>query len=160
MKRLFFALTFSMIFIVAVSGQDYKTGIGFRGGFSNGLTIKHFLTSDVALEGLLTSRYSGYNITGLYEIHTEPFSVTGLYFYYGFGGNLGSWRSGPNRDWWNDRENHSVIGIDGIVGLEYNFGSIPFNISLDYKPGFNIIGYPKFWGDEFSFSIRYVWGYR
>jgi hypothetical protein len=160
MKKFFFALAFFAVFAIATSGQEYQTALGYRGGLSNGLTVKHFLTSDVALEGLLTARFGGYNITGLYEIHTQPFSISGLYFYYGFGGHLGSWQNGPDKVWWNDERHHSVIGIDGIVGLEYYFGTIPFNISLDYKPGFNLIGYPTFWGDEFSLSIRYVWGNR
>jgi hypothetical protein len=96
----------------------------------------------------------------LYEIHTEPFNVNNLCFFYGFGGHLGSWQTVGGKSWWDDTENHSVIGIDGIIGLEYSFLKVPFSISLDWKPGFNIIGYPKFWSDELSFSIRYTWGSR
>ena len=48
------------------------------------------------------------------------------------------------------------IGIDGIIGIEYNIEPIPFNISLDWKPGLNLIGYTGFWGDELAFSIRYI----
>jgi hypothetical protein len=160
MKKLLFVTAFLVMICFAVSGQDYKTGIGYRGGFSNGLTLKHFITSDIALEGLLTARFGGYNITGLYEIHKEPFNISNFYFYYGFGGHLGSWQTVSGKNWWNDEVNHSVIGIDGIAGIEYNFSQIPFSISLDYKPGLNIIGYPKFWSDEFSLSFRYIWGNR
>jgi hypothetical protein len=160
MKKLFICLTIAALIATAASAQEYKTGLGYRGGFSNGLTVKHFLTTDVAMEGLLTARYRGFNLTGLYEIHTQPFGIEHMYFYYGFGGHLGSWQNPPDRDWWNDGTNHSIIGIDGIIGVEYDLVSIPFNISLDYKPGINIIGYPKIWGDEFSISIRYLWGNR
>ena len=50
----------------------------------------------------------------------------------------------------------SVIGIDGILGMEYNIQEIPFNISLDWKPAFNLIGYTGFWGDEIALSIRFI----
>ena len=40
-----FLMTIVVMFcIVALSNaQDYNTGIGLRGGFSNGITLKHFL---------------------------------------------------------------------------------------------------------------------
>jgi hypothetical protein len=160
MKKLILTTTFFIMLAITVSGQDYKGGFGYRGGLSNGLTLKYFILPDIALEGLLTARYDGYNITGLYEIHKEPFKVSNLYFYYGFGGHFGSWQTASGKHWWDDNLNHTVIGADGIAGLEYNFDAIPLNISLDYKPGLNIIGYPKFWSDEFSLSIRYIWGNR
>jgi hypothetical protein len=160
MKKLIAAIVFFVLICTAVSGQDYKTGIGIRLGSSNGITLKHFIAPNIAMEGLFTVRYGGYNITGLYEIHAEPFSISNLYFYYGFGGHLGSWHTYHSKPWWDDSEYHSVIGIDGIAGFEYNFGNIPLNLSLDLKPAINIIGYPTFWLDEFSLSIRYVWGNR
>jgi hypothetical protein len=49
-----------------------------------------------------------------------------------------------------------VVGIDGIIGMEYNIEEIPFNISLDWKPGFNILGHTGFWGDELALSVRYI----
>jgi len=160
MKKIIILFSFFTVFALAVSGQEYRTGIGARVLFSNGLTIKYFISSGTAVEGLLTARYHGYNFTGLYEIYTEPFSVSNLYFYYGFGGHIGSWHSPAGKNWWDDGANHSVIGIDGIAGIEYNFGNVPFSISLDYKPGINIIGYPKLWVDELALSVRYVWGNR
>jgi hypothetical protein len=160
MKKLIIITTFLLLISMTGHGQEYRSGFGFRGGLSNGVTFKHFITPYGAIEGLLTARYHGFNVTGLYEIHTEPFNIYNLYFYYGFGGHIGSWQNIYGKHWWDDNVNHSIIGIDGIVGLEYNFRDIPFCISLDYKPGFNIIGYPKFWSDEFSLSLRYVWGMR
>ena len=46
--------------------QDYNTGIGLRGGLSNGLTIKHFISSNTALEGIISTRWRGLELTGLY----------------------------------------------------------------------------------------------
>jgi len=157
MKKSFVTLTFLIVFFLTAGAQDYKTGIGIRGGFSNGLTVKHFISSESALEGLLTARWNGFLITGLYERHAQAFGVTGLYWYYGFGAHIGSW----NHNYKNDRyDNYSVIGIDGIIGIEYNITEIPFNISLDYKPGLNVVGKPLGLTDEVALSIRYVFGRR
>lgn len=146
----------AMICIVTYSNaQDYNTGIGFRGGLSNGLTVKQFIGRNTAIEGILTTRWSGFNITGLYEIHDQAFQVEGLNWYYGFGAHIGFW-NGDNVSWATDNANYTVIGIDGIIGLEYNFENIPFNISIDWKPEMNLIGYSGFWGDGGALSIRYV----
>ena len=157
MKRLLVAFTMFAVIGFTANAQDYGTGIGFRVGSSNGLTIKHFIGSETALEGLILSRWNGFNITGLYEIHNEAFSTPGLNWFYGFGGHIGFWHGSPNHPWFdNDTNSHSVIGVDGIVGIEYNLSNIPFNISLDWKPGFNIIGYTGFWSDELAFSVRFI----
>ncbi|MEA3446601.1 MAG: hypothetical protein U9R19_17940 [Bacteroidota bacterium] len=135
--------------------QEYKTGIGFRGGLSNGITAKHFLTEKTAIEGILITRWKGLNITGLYEIHKPAFEIDHLYWYYGFGGHIGFW-NGDNVSWVNDNVDYTVIGIDGIIGMEYNFREVPISISIDWKPAINIIGYAGFWGDGGALSLRYV----
>lgn len=134
-------------------GHDYNTGIGLRLGLYNGLTIKHFITENKALEGLIVTRWNGFNITGLYEIHDQAFNVERLHWYYGFGGHIGSWR-GEKSD--NNIENYTFLGVDGIIGMEYNFKPVPFNISLDWKPTFSIIGHTEFLPDQVALSIRYI----
>lgn len=155
MRKLALAFTLFFAMILAANAQDYNTGIGFRGGLSNGLTVKHFISSNAALEGILSTRWQGFNITGLYEIHAQAFNTPRLNWYYGFGGHIGFWDGYKQHPWFNDGT-YTIIGIDGIIGIEYNIEPIPFNISIDWKPGFNIIGYTGFWGDELALSIRYI----
>jgi hypothetical protein len=57
MKKLILALTVALFILAPAKAQDYKTGIGVRGGLYNGLTIKHFLGSKTAVEGLLSTRW-------------------------------------------------------------------------------------------------------
>jgi len=145
-----------MCSVVSSTAQDYTTGIGVRGGFSNGLTIKHFISERAAIEGIISSRWKGFNLTGLYEIHQQAFDVEHLNWYYGAGGHIGFWK-GRDVSWGDNRDDdYTVIGIDGILGIEYNFQEIPINISLDWKPTMNIIGYSGFWGDGGAFSVRYI----
>jgi hypothetical protein len=142
--------------LVSISyAQDYTTGIGLRGGFSNGLTIKHFTGERSAFEVILASRWRGVEITGLYEIHNQAFDTERLNWYFGFGGHVGFW-NGDYARWGEPNTSYTVIGIDGILGLEYNFTEIPINIGIDWKPAFNISGYTGFWADGGALSIRYI----
>jgi hypothetical protein len=157
MKKLIVTLSFLFAIAIGLQAQAYKTGLGVRGGLSTGFTVKHFISSESALEGLITARWNGFMITGLYQKHALAFDVPGLYWYYGFGAHIGAWN---NHYKTNRLDNYSVIGADGILGIEYNIAEIPFNISLDYKPGVNIIGKPLGLTDEVGLSVRYVFGYR
>ena len=76
-------------------------------------------------------------------------------WYYGLGAHIGFW-DGNYTNWGTPGENYAVIGVDGIIGLEYNFSEIPFNIGLDWKPAINIIGFTGFWADGGALSIRYI----
>lgn len=155
MRRFLMAVIIVISTISFSSAQDYSTGIGFRGGYANGLTIKHFVSRKAAFEGILSSRWKGFNITGLYEIHAQAFDVRRLNFYYGAGCHIGFWK-GKDVDWADNDDDYTVIGIDGILGLEYNFREIPINLSIDWKPAFNFVGYSGFWGDGGALSIRYI----
>ncbi|MDD4227097.1 MAG: hypothetical protein PHU98_11980 [Mariniphaga sp.] len=160
MKKLFLVFMIGLLTAVTVNAQDYNTGIGVRGGLSNGLTVKHFIDGNNAIEGILSTRWKGFNVTGLYEIHNQAFNTPRLNWYYGFGGHIGFWDGYKDHPWFDKADqidgSYTVIGIDGILGLEYNIEAIPFNISLDWKPGFNIIGYTGFWGDELALSVRFI----
>jgi hypothetical protein len=135
--------------------QDYNTGIGLRVGFNQGLTVKHFIGSKSALEGILSSGWRGVQITGLYEIHNQFFNVEKLNWYFGFGALIGFW-NGDHAYWGEYGESYTVIGVDGILGMEYNFSEVPINIGLDWKPAFNFIGYSGFRADGGALSIRYI----
>lgn len=155
MKKFGFTFLLAICLTIFAQAQDYNTGIGVRGGFANGLTIKHFIGSNVALEGIIASRWRGLELTGLFEIHNVAFKAERLKWYYGFGGHVGFW-DGKYTHWGEPENTYTVIGVDGILGLEYSFNEIPFNISIDWKPAFNIVGYSGFWGDGGAISFRYI----
>jgi len=148
-KILFVSIVLITAGLINLKAQDYKTSAGIRAGLSTGITLKHFIATSDAVEGILTTRYGGFNVTGLYERHGGAFDTDHLYYFYGGGAHIGMWAE-------KDSPTYTVIGIDGIIGLEYVFTEIPFNLSLDWKPGFNLIGYSGFWGDEVALSFRYT----
>ncbi len=140
---------------IFLNAQNYQTGIGVRAGAFNGITAKHFITGSHAVEGILSFRWGGFTATGLYEVHDNAFDAPGLQWYYGFGAHIGFW-NGP-RAWWADEGNsYVVVGVDGIIGLEYTFTEVPISVGLDWKPALNLIGYSGFWADGGGLSIRYV----
>ena len=153
MKRLFFIL------LICLSGssvytQDYQTAVGVRGSFISGITVKHFIQEDEALEGILSLGNWGMNITGLYEIHARAFDVEGLYWYYGGGAHLGS--TTDEHPYFDEKGEFLVMGLDGIVGLEYNIQEIPINFSIDYKPQLNFFGDTGLTVYGGALSIRYT----
>lgn len=153
-----------LMFAGVAQGQSlagYNTGIGFRGGLASGLSVKHFLNEEAALEGILTSnfRYGGATITVLYEKHAHAFNLDKLHWYYGFGGHVGRH---PGADYYINHRNRSRyigqrvlgIGIDGALGLEYYIGDIPFTIGADLKPYVNLNGGGGNW--DSALIVRYV----
>lgn len=149
-KEFLLTLVLAVTVVTLANAQDYKTGIGLRGGLYNGLTIKHFIGEKAALEGLILTRWSGFEITGLYEIHNRVFDVDRLNWYYGLDAHVGFYGSNYAGG------SVTVANIDGILGLEYSFKEIPINIGIDWKPAFNFVGYLHFFGDGGAFSIRYI----
>lgn len=155
MKKLFIALSLAVFITGSAAAQDYNTGIGFRGGLVNGLTVKHFMSQKGAVEVLVATRYKGFEITGLYEIHNPFVNADRLKWYYGAGAHLGFY-NGENTDWDDDEGNYASLGLDLILGLEYSFEAVPVNLSLDWKPEFNLFGYSKFIGDGVALSVRFI----
>ena len=162
------------------SSSGYNTGIGLRGGgYSSGLTIKHFLGSKngVAIEGLLTTEYKarGARLTVLGEKHLGVADVKGLQFYYGAGFHAGAYqgryyfaddryyyegRKGNlylvRGDYRYDETTYVAFGADLILGLEYKLSDLPFVVGVDYKPYFDVFnGYTGFYNDA-AISLRYT----
>lgn len=154
-KQIFIIAIFAIVITGQVKAQEYINAIGLRGGLAQGITFKHFLSTQDAAEGILAVRWGGFFVTGLYERHLPAFDTDGLYFYYGGGAHIGFWDN-VSSGWFDDGISYTVIGIDGILGLEYVFNEIPFNIGVDWKPAFNLIGVTNFWGSNMALSLRFM----
>lgn len=123
--------------------QSYKTAIGLRGGFTSGLTVKHFISGRDALEGILSAWPYDLSITGLYERHTSFGSTPGFSFYYGAGAHV-RFFTFYDREYYFYKGRYYIvtgstgggagIGIDGIAGIEYKIPAAPIAFSLDFKP--------------------------
>jgi hypothetical protein len=151
MKKLFlFGFLLVAAFVVNAQQQNngitYTTAVGLK-MYPGALSIKHFIADDRAVEGLAFISQDGFRLTGLYEIHNDLGSVEGLKWYVGGGAHLG---------FWSDRYGTVSFGVDGVLGLDYKIKGAPLNLSFDWQPSFNFIGYNYFesaWG---GLGIRYT----
>lgn len=152
--------------------SGYTTAIGIRGGYTSGITLKHFVNSQAAVELIVgASRWRGTSITGIYEWHKKnALEVPELSWVYGVGARLGFYDGryyydgyrGPCNDprnpkcpaYWDDRA-FAAIGIVGIGGLEYKFKDAPLTIGIDLIPYFYFQHYRGNFIDG-SLALRYT----
>ncbi len=118
--------------------QSYGTAIGARlGGLTSGLTLKHFIARDAALEGIVSFGSKSFLITGLYEVHNTISGANGLLWLYGGGAHIGFFNDGGSYYTFRGEHvytNRSVVGLDLILGLDYKFKGAPINVGIDVKP--------------------------
>ncbi|EMR04623.1 hypothetical protein [Cesiribacter andamanensis] len=163
MKWIILPLAALLLSATPLWAQNYKTGVGLRGGYIYGITVKHFVNSNTAIEGIVSPRWGGILLTGLYEKHATAFQIKQLQYYGGLGAHVGVWNNHRHRHWRNhpwfddhDEVNHTVLGADLILGLEYSFREIPFSLGVDWKPGLNLIGHQGLWFDDVALSLRFL----
>lgn len=130
------------------NGGAYTTAAGLRLGYPFGVTVKHFIAPQGALEGILGFWYGGINITGLYEYHMDLGDVPGLKWFAGGGLDFTSWDHGGYKG--------GAAAIDGIIGLDYKITSAPIDLSLDWKPAVYFTGVSGFYGGGGAISVRYT----
>jgi hypothetical protein len=155
MKKIIAVAFFAMLVSATISAQDYKTSLGLRAGLPYGLTVKHFLGKTTAVEGILASNWGGFVATAILEKENWTGKYPGFNWFWGVGAHVGFWDAGSNPHL-NSTYVGSVIGLDGILGLEYTFDEIPLNLSVDLLPTVNLIGSTGWGGINSALSIRYV----
>lgn len=153
-------LTILFILIISsfsVNAQSYQTALGIRlGGLSNGITLKHFISNNSAVEGIASFGNRTFIVTGLYELHSSVDNSKLFKFYYGAGAHLGFFQDGGYYNYYNNYyTNQSVVGIDGIIGLSYKFNAAPINLGMDFKPFMDLNNGSNFYFDG-GISIRYT----
>ncbi len=151
-----------MIFMFStLNAQDYTTAVGGRLGYPLSASIKHFITDSHALEAYVGTRgdsfYRWTNISAAYQIHNSFNSADlpdNLRWYYGFGGSVYFWSWDS---FYSDQYRSTTFGIQGYLGLDYQFDNIPLNITLDWVPTFFLNGFGSGLGAGYgSVGVRYV----
>jgi hypothetical protein len=125
------------------NAQNYTRETGIRAGDNISGTYRMYIKDDQAFEGMFFLGRHGATFTILKE-HFQP--VLGqisenLFFEYGYGAHAGfryqDHYTVLQRTYdMGDFRTTPVLGLDGLVGLEYRFPDLPFLISLDVKPYF------------------------
>lgn len=167
--RIILTVAIPLLMMTAVMAQEKQYQAGFRMGVTSGFTGRTITNDMWAFEGIVGFRSGGAQIYGLLESRKRlEFPRTDKFFlYYGGGAHLGfvGWHKYYAYEYY-DRYNHwsryenygFAFGFDGIVGLEYQFESVPITLGADFKPFFEFYGpfyfRANFW--DFAFGIRYT----
>ncbi|SJZ97544.1 hypothetical protein [Sediminibacterium ginsengisoli] len=132
------------------NSYSYKTALGVKVWDGAGISLKHFVQGNNALEAVGFFWRDGFRLTGLYEIHGNINGAPGLKWYIGPGAHLGIYNPpGPNNS-------TTVGGIDGVLGLDYKINGAPINFSLDWQPSFEFGDNRGFVGSWGGFGVRYT----
>lgn len=156
-KIILVTVLFAGLGLLQSEAQSYKTALGIRLSshgpvVNNSVSLKHFMNENTAVEALFTFS-DPVAIGALIELHKPLSGAEGLQWFYGGGAYIGfdSDKEGGNR---------SLMGAQGIVGLDYKFVNLPLNLTLDWKPELNIIDDINFEPSAIGFSIRFTFGAR
>src|SRR6266496_5738150 len=126
-------------------GYEYKTALGVK-FYPGGISLKSFIQTNKAIEGLGYFYTDGVRFTGLYEIHGDINGAPGLKWYVGPGAHIGAY----NEIWYRNGHYYNSgdvsFGVDGVLGLDYKITGAPINLSLDFQPSFEILTHPYFSG--------------
>lgn len=165
MKKLF--TIYFILLGTFVFSQSESTSIGLRGGGVSGFSIKMLDYDLKAFEIIVGYQNGGARLLGMIQKFTpiREDRIAGLYIISGIGAHAGyisyddeTYKTVNGVKYYSYSKKYSpIIGADLMIGIEYDFESVPFNISLDYKPYMEFFGEKTFKIDfwDIGFSLRY-----
>lgn len=145
---IFLTITISQAQNSSTNSSSYKNALGVKVLDGGGITFKHFVSGNNALEFIGYFWNRGTRITGLYEIHGPISGASGLKWYIGPGAHIGFYNTKYG--------DGSFVGLDGVLGLDYKFKGAPINMSIDWQPSFEFGDNRGFVGSWGGFAVRYT----
>ncbi len=143
-----FAATLLQAQSKSTNSSSYTTALGVKVWDGGGISFKHFLSEQNALELIGYFWNRGTRITGLYEIHGPINNAPGLRWYIGPGAHIGFYNT--------KHGDGAFAGIDGVLGLDYKFKGAPINMSIDWQPSFEFGENRGFYGNWGGLGVRYT----
>lgn len=152
MKKVLLSLLLVAGLATTASAQNIQKAFGVRLGWGAELSYQHPFSSNNRLEidgGLygFGDKYSNRAfVSGIYQ-WVNPIQ-DGFNWYVGFGPQLGIISYKDNYYYDTNKKEYVVgtssktdfaLAIAGQLGVEYNFPSVPFQISLDWRPSYQIM---------------------
>lgn len=158
MKKVLFTFCAAALLFVAnlssTNAQDYKNAVGGRFGSLNGVSFKTGLSKGAMLELIGNARSNkGFNylqLTALYEKYNAIAGAPGLFWYYGGGANIGTYKVKGFDD------SEVYLGLNGVLGLDYKFKGAPINLSLDWIPTLQLTPSTDFYSGDVGLGVRFT----
>lgn len=160
-RKFWMVLVVIVIFSGTLRAQKYGTTLGVRLGNDRyrtlGLTMEQRLLKKVTFEGILQSDFNS-NTTAHALIKRHHSLLTKrLNLFGGVGFSMGSEesiRKDPDTREIITTYGNATMGADLIVGAELTL--LGYNVSLDYKPNFNLTGRDNWYQSQVGISVRTV----
>jgi hypothetical protein len=144
MKRFVLFFSVFLVFNLVSFGQLSNKQIGIRSGLTGGLFYQVTSESGNAEAGynaLVSFKLNGIQLTGMkiyYETTLDEISPD-LYFTWGYGAHVGFVITDNvnflgEKYYFRGERFCPLFGIDGWIGAEYRFQTIPVNIGVNIKP--------------------------
>ena len=141
MKKIIAIVFAAFAFVALASAQPRALGV--RAGWGGEISYQHNLGGENFLEVDAGWTANAINFAAAYDFQIAPVGPFGFY-------------AGPAADLWLVNEGGIGLGVGAQVGLEYVFDAIPLQISLDWRPMFNIIPATAFGWQGVGLGIRYM----
>ena len=141
MKKIFAVVVAVFAFVALASAQPRALGV--RVGWGGEISYQHTLGAENFLEVDAGWGANSVSIGAAYDFQIAPVGPFGFY-------------AGPSAQVWMGGDNDFVLGVGAQVGLEYIFPSFPLQISLDWRPVFDIVPSTGFGWQSVGLGIRYA----
>jgi hypothetical protein len=130
----------------------YKSAFGVTIWNGGGVTLKTFIREDKhALDFTGFFRSLGARIGVAYELHGNLNTEGNLKWYVGPAAYVGLYNKFDNKDY-----NGTYLGVGGVLGIDYKFAELPINLSLDWRPAYELISSNNFFSQYGGLSVRYT----
>lgn len=154
MKKVLVLLVAVFALGMAANAQN-ALGVRFNGGDGYGAELSGMLGMggnrvEVDLGWGSSEHHSSFSLTGVYQFTGEIRS--GFGWYAGVGGQLTmrSWKDG-----YGNGNSDFALALVGQLGIEYKFNAIPIQLTLDWRPEFQLIPDTEFFPSCFAFGVRW-----
>lgn len=163
--KIFLVLSIFLLTVSAASAQMYERSVGVRLGYSNGIFFDKQNQDLSTYRFMMSERDGGRHFTAMkffrkYDVDHVPEYIS---FYYGFGGHVGYIR-------WDEQHNDSsgyyvnkrsapVVGFDALLGVSYDFETLPISLTADIKPFIDLWGRNVFQLNSYDFAIGAIYSF-
>ena len=139
MKKIIVAVLSLLAFAAVASAQPRALGI--RAGWGGEVSYQHTLGAENFLEVDAGWTVGSLSVAGAYDFSIAPVGPFNFY-------------AGPAAQVWFVNEGGIGAGVGAQLGLEYEF-DFPLQLSLDWRPMFNIVPATAFGWQGLALGIRY-----
>ncbi len=158
-----------VFFSLTVFSQTFERQLGLRLGTMSGVSGKVIMNNKTAIQGTLGFRKGGVQLYTLLEAYKclDKNTTQNWYFYFGGGAHIGyingynrirRWSNTSGYYWEEERASGPVIGLDGILGVEFKIPSAPLALFFEFKPMVELQNFNKvranFWDTGIGIVYR------